>query len=143
YVLSAFPLGTVWFAVLVTGWSLCLGFLITPLVIPLLLAMAAITRGLAILEASVASALLDVEVDPRRSKPAGGFWTRFRAQFDAGFWKAQAYLWLRWLTGVTLGVLVFTLLVTALGAIFAPIWVPFVHGGAHLGFWRPHTFAQA
>jgi signal transduction histidine kinase len=27
--------------------------------------------------------------------------------------------------------------------VFAPAWVPFVHGGAHLGFWRPHTFLQS
>jgi len=143
YVLSALPLGTAWFVVLVTGWSLCLGFLVTPLVIPLLLAMAAVTHGLAIVEASVATALLDVEVDPRRRRPSGGFWARFGARFGAQFWKAQAYLWLRWITGVTLGVLAFTLLATALGAIFAPLWVPFVHGGAQIGFWRPHTFAQA
>ena len=27
--------------------------------------------------------------------------------------------------------------------VFAPAWIPFVHGGAHLGFWRPHTFVQS
>jgi signal transduction histidine kinase len=37
----------------------------------------------------------------------------------------------------------FAILATALGMIFAPAWVPFVHGGAHLGFWRPHTFWQS
>jgi signal transduction histidine kinase len=27
--------------------------------------------------------------------------------------------------------------------VFAPLWVPFVHGGVQLGFWRPHTFVQS
>ena len=143
YLLSAFPLGHVWFIALVTGWSLCLGFLITPLIIPLLIGMAAMTRAFAIVEASVAQALLDVEVNvPEAPRPAG-FWARFRARFSESFWKAQAYLLLRWITGLTLGVLIFSLLAVALGALFAPLWVPFVHGGAHLGFWRPHTFWQS
>ena len=36
-----------------------------------------------------------------------------------------------------------SLLGSALGMIVAPIWVPFVHGGAHLGFWHIHTFLQS
>jgi signal transduction histidine kinase len=27
--------------------------------------------------------------------------------------------------------------------LFAPLWVPFVHGGANIAFWHPHTFLQS
>jgi signal transduction histidine kinase len=143
YLLSAFPLGHVWFVALVTGWSLCLGLAITPLVIPLLIGMAAMTRAFATVEAAVAGSLLDVDVHVGSPVREDGFWARFRARFRASFWKAQAYLWLRWLAGLTVGVVIFSLLAVALGVLFAPLWVPFVHGGAHLGFWRPRTFAQS
>jgi signal transduction histidine kinase len=49
----------------------------------------------------------------------------------------------RSLAGFPAGIAILTLLVIALGLILAPVWVPFVHGGAHLGFWRPHTVAQS
>jgi signal transduction histidine kinase len=143
YLLSGFPLGHVWFIALVTGWSLCAGLLVTPLIIPLLMGMAALIRGAAALESSVARSLLGIEIEPRRAAPSGaGFWTRFRSLFRGGFWRTQAYMLVRWIAGLTLGVAVFSLLATALGLIFAPIWVPFVHGGADLGFWHPHSFLQ-
>ena len=72
-----------------------------------------------------------------------GFWAYLRAMLGAQFWRAQAYLLIRWLIGLPLAAVVLGLLVSALGMIFAPAWIPFVHGGAHLGFWRPHTFAQS
>jgi signal transduction histidine kinase len=143
YLLSAFPLGHVWFIALVTAWSLCLGLLITPLVIPLLIGVTVMTRAFAGVEAAIAGALLDVEVHVPAPAREERFWARFRARFGASFWKAQAYLFLRWIAGLTVSVLVFSLLTVALGALFAPLWLPFVHGGAHLGFWRPHTFVQS
>jgi signal transduction histidine kinase len=143
YLLSAFPLGQVWFVLLVTVWSLCLGLVITPLVIPLALLLAVMTRAFASVEAAIAGALLDVQVQAPPAPARGRFWTWFRGQFGGGFWRAQAYLVIRWLAGLTVSVVLFSLLVTALGLIFAPAWIPFVHGGAHLGIWRPHTFVQS
>jgi signal transduction histidine kinase len=144
YLLSALPLGQAWFIALVTGWSLCLGFAITPLVIPLLMGLSLLTRGMATVESELASSLLGVRVDravPAPSRP--GFWARFKSMFRSDFWRAQAYLLIRWLTGLTLGVVFLALLTSAAGMIFAPLWVPFVHGGAHLGIWRPHTVWQS
>src|SRR5581483_8092834 len=54
FLLSAMPLGLVWFVALVTVWSLCLGFVVTPLVIPMALALALMTRGFAAVEAELA-----------------------------------------------------------------------------------------
>ena len=70
YLLSALPLGTIWFVALVVGWSLCLGFLITPFVIPLLMGLSLMTRGIATVEAAIASSLLGVPV--RVTEPTPG-----------------------------------------------------------------------
>jgi signal transduction histidine kinase len=142
YLLLSLPLGIAWFVALVTVWSLCLGLVITPFVIPLAFALAAMTRGFAAVESEVARSLLEVNVRaPARLPSRGGFWARFRALFGGEFWRAQGFLLLRWVVGFPIAVVLVCLIGTALGMILAPLWVPFVHGGAHLGFWRPHTFA--
>jgi signal transduction histidine kinase len=144
YLLSAVPLGQVWFAALVTGWSLCLGLAITPFVIPLLMGLSLMTRGIATVEAALAASLLGVRVhvtEPTPSKP--GFWARFRSMFRSDFWRAQAYLLLRWAVGLTLGVALLALLASAAGMIFAPLWIPFVHGGTDFGFWHVETFTES
>jgi signal transduction histidine kinase len=144
YVLSAMPLGLVWFVALVTTWSLCIGLAITPLVIPVLIVLGYMTRGFAAVESELARALLGVEAGPPVRQSAGrGFRNWLRGLFGGGFWRAQGYLLLRWLPGFPLAVVVLSLIAAAVGMIFAPAWVPFVHGGAHLGFWRPHTFVQS
>lgn len=144
YLLSAIPLGTAWFVALVTVWSLCLGFLVTPFVIPLLFVLAFMTRGFATVEAELSRSLLGADAYPPAMSPPGrGLWARLKAMFGAEFWRAQAYLLIRWFAGFPLGVVILSVLATAVGGIFAPVWVPFVHGGAQLGFWRPHTFAQS
>jgi signal transduction histidine kinase len=144
YVLSALPLGHIWLVALVIGWSMCLAFAITPLVIVFLLALAALTRGLAAVEAAIARPLLAVEIaGPRFPRWEGRFWRFFGAMLGGAFWRAQAYLLIRAFLGVALAALVLGLLAAGLALSFAPTWVPFVSGGAHLGFWRPHTFAQS
>ena len=106
--------------------------------------MAFMTRGFAGVEAEIARSLLDVDAQAPPPPPASaGFWARVRALFGRGFWRAQAYLWLRWLIGFPVAVAFVALLGAALGMIFAPFWVPFVNGGAHLGSWHLHTFAQS
>jgi signal transduction histidine kinase len=145
YLLSGLVLGPVWFTALVTAWSLALGLAITPFVIPVLLVLAFMTRWFAALEAELARSLLEVDaqapVGVTRSRR--GFWAWFRAQFGGGFWRAQAYLMLRWFAGFPAGLIVVTVLGAGLSLVFAPAWVPFVSGGAQLGLWHPHTFLQS
>lgn len=144
YLLLGFPLGIVWFTALVTLWSLCLGLMVTPLVIPMLFGLAFVTRGLAAVETDLARGLL--EVDVRRPAPAarpGGFWARVRALFGPDFWRAQVFLWLRAIVGFPVSVVFVALLAGALGMICAPLWVPFVPDGAQFGTWHAHTLLQS
>ncbi len=144
YLLLSLPLGVAWFVALVTVWSLTLGLLITPFVIPLAFGLAEMTRGFAAVESEMARSLLEVDVSVPAPMPThGGFWARFRALFGGDFWRAQAFLLIRWFVGFPIAVVLLSLIATALGMIFAPLWVPFVHGGAQLGFWRPHTFLES
>ena len=144
YLASALVLGPVWFTALVTVWSLCLGLAITPFVIPVVIVLAYMTRGFAAIEAELARSLLDVEARaPAGAGSEPGFWAWLRGLFGGGFWRAQAYLMLRWFAGFPVALIVVAALATGVGLLFAPAWVPFVDGGAHLGFWRPHTFVQS
>ena len=95
-------LALVWLALLVTAWIVIGLFAITPLVIPILLAIGTSPSGPAPRsEAALARSLLGarIELPPRRqSRP--GFWRRVRAVlFDRCFWRAQAYLVLRMTLG--------------------------------------------
>jgi signal transduction histidine kinase len=144
YLLSALVLGPVWFATLITIWSLCLGLAITPLVIPMLILLAFVTRGFAAIEAELARSLLDVDARaPGGVRTRPGFWGWLRGLFSAGFWRAQAYLLIRWVAGFPVAIAALVVIVFAGSMLFAPLWVPFVHGGAQIGFWRPHTFLQS
>jgi signal transduction histidine kinase len=144
YLLSALVLGPVWFTVLITIWSLCLGLAITPLVIPMLILLAFITRGFAAIEAELARSLLDVDAHaPAGLRTRPGFWRWLRGLFSPGFWRAQAYLLIRWIAGFPVAVAALVVILFTGSMLFAPLWVPFVHGGAHIAFWRPHTFLQS
>jgi signal transduction histidine kinase len=144
YLLSALVLGPVWFAALVTIWSLCLGLAVTPLVIPMLIVLAFVTRGFAAIEAELARSLLDVDARaPAGGQTRRGFWGWLRGLFSPGFWRAQAYLLIRWVAGFPVAIASLVVIVFAGSMLFAPLWVPFVHGGAHIGFWNPHTFLQS
>src|ERR1700733_5077759 len=140
YLLTALVLGPLWFAALVAVWSVCAGLIITPFGIPALIALAYMTRGFA----ALARYLLDVDAEaPAFVPPRPGFWGWLRGHFGPGFWRAQAYLLIRWFAGFPIAIAVITFLAVALATLAAPAWVPFVHGGADLGIWRPHTFAQS
>src|SRR6516162_5209993 len=126
YLVSALVLGPVWFTALVTAWSLALGLAITPFVIPVLLVLAFMTRGFAAVEAELARSLLDVDAQApmQAARSQRGFWAWFRAQFRGDFWRAQAYLMLRWIAGFPVALIVVTVLGAGLSLLFAPLWVP-------------------
>jgi len=147
YLLLGMPLGLAWFTALITLWSLTVGLAITPMVIPVLLALAFATRGFTAVEAELARSLLGVDAHvPALSIPrGGGIRARAKALFGAGFWRAQGFLWIRWFVGFPVGVAMVALLGSAIGMIFGPLWIPFIHHGASIsfGFWHAHTVLQA
>ncbi len=144
YLLLGAPLGLIWFVCLVTLWSLCFGLAITPLVIPVVLALALMTRGFAAVEVELASSLLEVDAHvPDISIAGGRLSVRLRHLFGGGFWRAQVFLWTRWFAGFPAGVLMLALLGASVTMILGPILNPFVSGGTDLGFWNVNSFLES
>jgi signal transduction histidine kinase len=150
FVVTAVPLGALWLCVLMAGWTLAVCLVITPLVIPILIGLAAFVRLAAGAEAGLARHLLGTAARPGRSgSAAGSFWRRsLGAVADAGFWKAQAYLLLRFCLGWPTALVLFTLLCTAVFWVAAPIyyrWIPADEGanGIDLEIWKADTLPEA
>lgn len=143
-VASAIPLGTLWFSILVTGWSLGLGLAITLLGLPILLGLAHTVRVCAEVERRLLEGLTGV----RLARPTESFGgrslighLRFLAT-DAMVWREQAYLLLRFVVGLPLAVA--TLAVVAVGGhMLAAVTYYHAGDGIDLGFWRIDTFSEA
>jgi signal transduction histidine kinase len=96
YYVAELVLGTVAFAVLLAGWIVTLVLAITPLVVPLLIALRAVVGALARAEASLAG-LLGLRVQTPITTAGTGFWNRgVNVLRDRMFWKQQAHLLLAW-----------------------------------------------
>ncbi len=127
YLLLGLPLGTLYFTVLVTGFSLGIGLMVVALVgIPILIALWYVTHAFMHLERSVTSGLLDVHVPPIDPLPAwpGGLWRHFK-QFmgHAPTWKGIGYLLLRFPAGVATFTIAVTLVSTSVAMTFAPVYM--------------------
>jgi len=145
YLLLEVPLGTIWFTCLVTLWNLSIGLAVTPFVIPAVLGLAYATRGFAAVEAELARSLLGVPQAHTPAIAAGGpnWRARLRSLFGPGFWRAQGYLWTRWLLAFPAGTLLLALVGGSFSLLVAPLWIPFIPGGSDYGIWRVHTFLQS
>jgi signal transduction histidine kinase len=145
FLLSALPLGTLWFTILVTGWSLAVGLVITPFVIPLLLGLAMLIRAAAGAEAALARELLHVRVYPPHAPlMRQSIWRRtFGWLADPAMWRAQAYLMLRYVLGFPFATGLAVLLSVSLGGLAAPFYYWALHGGINFHFWRVDTLAEA
>jgi signal transduction histidine kinase len=145
FLLSALPLGTLWFAILVTGWSLAVGLAITPFVIPLLLGLAMLIRAAAGAEAALARELLQVRVYPPHAPlMRQGIWRRtFGWLADPAMWRAQAYLMLRYVLGFPFATGMGVLLSVSLGGLAAPFYYWALDGGINFHFWRVDTLTEA
>ncbi len=127
YLLLGLPLGTLYFAVLVTGFALGLGMLVVALLgIPILIGLWHVIHAFARLERAVAVGLLHVDIAPVEALPArrGGIWQYFKDL--AGHkptQKATYYLFLRFAAGVATFTIAVTAMATALGMAFAPVYM--------------------
>ena len=130
YLLPGLPLGVLAFTVVVTGWSLALGLLITLIGLPVAMLTIYASRGLADLERQRAALVLGEPIPrPYRAPASGRFWDRLKALFaDPASWKDLAHH----LLSLPLGIAAFTVAVaswgTALGLLTEPLWywaIPF------------------
>jgi signal transduction histidine kinase len=143
FLLSALVLAPLWLALLLAGW-LAVGLMaVTPLVVPALVALRALTWLGARLEALLARELLGVEARvPPPSFGAEGYWGRLRILGDPRLWTQQAYLLLRMLLSSTLAL-------AAGSALSAAAWmiaVPFsyrLYEDAEAFGWHIRSFPEA
>ena len=143
-VLSALALGPAWLVLLVTGWSLGVGLLITLVGIPILLGLMYAVRGAMEVERQVVSHLGGVRLArPARPLWSGSFLSSLRdALTDQHMWRAQGYLLLRMAVGVPLAAAVLAVIGTgaqmvALFTYYSPA------GGVDIGIWQVDTLGEA
>jgi signal transduction histidine kinase len=143
FLLTAVPLGAVGATVLLTGWTVALTLIITPLIVPVLVGFRPAVGSIAQADAALARTLLDITVRPRLNTPSTrGFWgSAVEIVRDRAFWKQQAYLFLRFTLGGALAIGVVALISSALGAITLPIYYHWTH--ANLNGWQVDTFWKA
>ena len=143
FLFTALPLGAVGATVLLTSWTVALVLVITPLIVPVMIAFRAAVGWTAEAEAALARTLLRIPVRSRPWTPsARGFWARAGEILkDRAFWKQQVYLFLRFVLGGALAIAEGALISSALGAITMPIYYPWTH--ADINGWHVDTFWKA
>jgi hypothetical protein len=146
YLLLGLPLGVFDFTVLVTGFSLGLGLLVTIVGIPVLVATLLVARALATMERRLAWSLLDAPLPRRRMaprEPNGLWWARLHGlAASRRTWAEVAFLLLRLPMGVADFAFIITLIGLALGGLAQPIVVA-VGVDTHIGSWTIDTFAES
>jgi signal transduction histidine kinase len=143
FLFTALPLGAVGATVLLASWTVALVLVITPLIVPVMIAFRAAVGWTAEAEAALARTLLRIPVRSRPWTPsARGFWARAgEIVKDRAFWKQQVYLFLRFVLGGALAIAEGALIGSALGAIAMPIYYPWTH--ADINGWHVDTFWKA
>jgi signal transduction histidine kinase len=124
FLLAAVPVGALALAVLIAGWVSVTVLAITPLVIPALVGFRAAIGWTARIDGEIANRLLGTSVRPPvRSPGPAGFWrSGLNVLSDGGFWRQQAYLFVRLTLGFAVAVAEWSLLAVSLGALTLPIW---------------------
>jgi signal transduction histidine kinase len=139
YYVAECVLGTVAFAVLLAGWIVTLVLAITPLVVPLLIALRVIVGSLARAEASLAG-LIGLRVQTPVTTAGTGFWSRgFNVVRDRAFWKQQAHLLLAWPKAL----IPLTVLWWGFELLTLPGWYQWLDSGDVFGFFEVDTAAEA
>ena len=125
YLLLGLPLGTAWFAVLISGLSVAISMLVVALLgIPMLMGIWYITRSFANVERGIANMLLGrhLPLMPIASPVHGNLWVRLRSMTsDRARWRELGYLVLRFPVGLA----TFTAAVTALTTPVMVAYAPF------------------
>jgi len=129
YLLLALPLGILYFVILVTGYALGAGLIITLVGIPILVTMIFVTYLLGDLDRAMTSKLLGVKIAKPEAKPAKDdsarsiLVTQLRS---LEFWKEFIYLLLKMPLGVIAFTVTIVLIALSLGLIAAPFILTYV-----------------
>lgn len=144
YLLLAFPLGLIYFVVLITGLSLGVGLIIIWIGLLVLMLVFALWMGFISLERLLANALLREKIDfaPPRLPEGLSMWEKFKAVLkDPSTWTGLAYLFLKFPLGIFTFVTIFTSITLTLSLISAPFTYPFAT--FDLGFMQVNSLADA
>ena len=138
YLLLSLPIGILYFVVLITGFSLGAGLLITLIGIPILVAMIFVTYFLGDLDRKMTSLLLGVNIAKPEARPSNDDSARaiLVAQVKSlQFWKELGYLLLKMPLGVISFTIAIVLVTLSLGLIAAPFIVTYVPA-AQMQLWN-------
>ncbi len=148
YMLLAFPLGTMYFVILITGLSLGLGLAILWVGIPILLVVAGLWWAFAALERLLARGLLGIDCGfaPRPWENEPGLLGKLRAHFtDSSTWRDLAFVLLK----LPLGIMSFAVLVGSAGLTNVLLFAPLIDisnrtdGAFDLWGWRIDSWLEA
>lgn len=125
YLLLAFPLGTLYFVFLVTGFSLGFGLLVIAVGVPILLLVLAASHVFAAFERATTRHLLAVEIDspdyPFLDGEGGVDGARLLV-FGIETYAAICYLFLKFVIGIVSFVLLTTMLTTSVVLLLTPLY---------------------
>jgi serine/threonine protein kinase len=147
YLLLSFPLGILYFVVLVTGFSLGIGTVVLwGAGLLIIFGTLIFARTSASFEARLASRYAGTNIAFGYRRPAGStLWTRFLSVFlEASSWRAVAFLLIKFPLGILSFVSTITLLAVSLSLLVAPIFYRFEW--YELNFfdhWTPLNFLDA
>ncbi len=146
YLLVGLAFGVFEFTVLVTGFSLGVGLLVTIIGLPVLVATFLVARSLATMERRLARSWLDAPLPRRRlaqHEPNGFFWARLRSLTTTPrTWSEVAFLMLR----LPMAVLDFTFITALISAILGGFAQPFLVAAGvdtRIGTWSIDTIAES
>jgi signal transduction histidine kinase len=133
-------LGVVGFILLIVGWTITLVLAITPLVVPLLIALRIGVGALAEAQAATARALLGTSTRPPVTSPGHGFWgSGFAALRDPAFWRQQAHLLIAW----PIALVPLALLSQSIQLMSLPIWYRWGDSEDVFGLFDVDGFAES
>ena len=144
HLLLNMPIGIATFTVIVTGFALGFGLLITLIGIPILIAMLYVSRAMGWFERGRAKLLLDVDVPrPYRPDPTSDRWWRLPVSRwgDPATWTEIVYHLLLMPVGVITFTIVFSFWVAGASLLFLPVYAWALPEPAHVfDSWVQITF---
>ena len=145
YLLLSFPLGILYFVLLVTGISLGVSLAIVWIGIPILIGVLMLSRMFANLERQLASKFLNLEIPNADIATHGNLWQRAKTLVSNPITYAEMfYLFSKFVMGILSFTLVVSLLATSLGLIVTPLfWDQWGWDVGIPGVWEVDSFSKA